>query len=132
MGKEIISNGKADGRSSMGNYDSYKTFGQAFKAAHSSGGPGHTFTYRGKMYTTDCKDGGDYRKKKDDRGSFLHRVSQYGHQINKFVKESTGFHCQDYLTGRGYKWSSDVDKQRVEYHRREIEKQQKKQQKKKK
>lgn len=97
----------------MGNYDSYNSFGAAFNAAHSSGGAGHTFTYKDKMYTTDCKDGGDYRKVPDSRDSASHRVSQYGHQINKTIKETTGLYVQDYVTGRGYKWSSDVDKQRV-------------------
>ena len=123
---ESIRAGRADGRSSMGNYDDCSSFGAAFKTAHASGGAGHTFTYNGNMYTTDCKDGGDYRKKADTRDSSSHQFSQYGHQANAFVKETTGFHAQDYLTGRGYKWSSDVDKQRVEYHRREAEKQSKK------
>lgn len=78
------------------------------------------------MYTTDCKDGGDYRQKPDTRDSASHRVSQYGHAINSVVKDLTGIHAQDHLTGRGFKWSSDVDRQRVEYHRREAEKQNKK------
>jgi hypothetical protein len=117
MGNESISNGRADGQSSMGNYDSYDSFGAAFKAAHSSGGSGHTFTYKDKLYTTDCKDGGDYRKTPDTRDSTSHRVSQYGHQINGTIKDTTGIHMQDRFL-RGYKWSSDVDKQRVEYHRR--------------
>lgn len=42
------------------------------------------------------------------------------------MKDSTGCHLQDHLTLRGYTWTSDVDRQRVEYHRREVEKQQKK------
>lgn len=67
MGNQNISKGRADGKSSMGNYDDSKSFGEAFKAAHSAGGSGHTFTYKDKMYTTDCKDGGDYRKKPDTR-----------------------------------------------------------------
>lgn len=75
MGNENISKGRADGQSSMGNYDSYNSFGEAFKAAHSSGGLGHTFTYHDKLYTTDCKDGGDYRTKPDSRDSYSHRVS---------------------------------------------------------
>lgn len=106
----------------MGNFDSYSTFGQAFNKAHSEVGPSHTFTYHGKMYTTDCRDKGDYRTKPDDRSAFSHRVSQYGHQINSAVKDTTGIHVQDHITFRGFKWSSDVDKQRVEYHRREAEK----------
>jgi hypothetical protein len=110
----------------LGNYDKYDSFGAAFHAAHAEGGSGHTFTYKDKLYTTECKDGGDYRQKPDNRDAGSHRVSQYGHQVNQAIKETTGIHAQDRITGRGYKWSSDVDKQRVEYHRREAEKQQKK------
>lgn len=73
MGNEQApSGGRADGRSSMGNYDDYNSFGAAFHAAHASGGSGHTFTYHGKMYTTDCKDGGDYRAKQDNREPWRH------------------------------------------------------------
>jgi hypothetical protein len=43
--------------------------------------------------------------------------------MDKAVKEKTGIHAQDYLSLRGFKWTSDVDKQRIEYHRREAEKQ---------
>jgi hypothetical protein len=45
MENESISDGHADGRSSLGNYDSYDSFGSAFHTAHSLGGSGHTFTY---------------------------------------------------------------------------------------
>ena len=58
---------KPDGRSSLGSYDDQESFAKAFKLAHSRGGPGHTFTYRGKLYTTNCADKGNYRKEKDDR-----------------------------------------------------------------
>lgn len=47
----------------MGNYDHYPTFGKAFHAAHALGGPGKTFTYRDKLYSTNCKDGGNYQIK---------------------------------------------------------------------
>ena len=42
-----------------------KSYGAAYKAAHSAGGRGHTFTYNNKLYTTDCNDRGDYRKDLD-------------------------------------------------------------------
>lgn len=38
------------------------SFGEAFKIAHAQGGPGHTFTYNDKLYSTNCADGGDYVK----------------------------------------------------------------------
>lgn len=41
-----------------------------------------------------------------------HGISQYGHQVN----QSTGIHVQDYLIGRCYKWTSNSDRQRVNYH----------------
>ena len=62
-------NGRADGRSSLGNFSTKDgvqlSFGTAFRNAHSAGGWGHTFTYNNKLYTTDCRDGGDYRKEKE-------------------------------------------------------------------
>jgi hypothetical protein len=63
----------------MGNYDQHDSFGSAFKAAHNAAGSGHTFTYKDKMYTTDCKDGGDYRKVPDSRDSSSHLFSQRVH-----------------------------------------------------
>ncbi|EAR84731.3 hypothetical protein TTHERM_00637330 (macronuclear) [Tetrahymena thermophila SB210] len=118
------SNGKADGKSSLGNYDSHSNFGSAFKAAHKSGGLGHTFTYQGKMYTTNTKDGGDYRKEQDNRGQTQHYIREKGHKMNAAIKDTTGIHKQDKLTGRGYTWTSDVDRQREKYHKIEREKQQ--------
>ena len=69
-----ISNGIADGRSSLGNFSSKESFGAAFRAAHSAGGRGHTFTYNNKLYTTDCKDRGDYRKDLDNRCNLNHSI----------------------------------------------------------
>lgn len=120
MQNERISSGRSDGRSSLGKFDDKGSFGEAFRAAHSAGGSGHTFTYKGKLYTTDCKDGGDYRKTKDNRGELRHRISGTGHAINAFIKDKTGIHIQDHILMRGYKWSADVDRQRAEYHKREI------------
>lgn len=38
-------------------------FKKAFNQAHRESGPGSTFTYNGKSYTTDCADKGNYRSK---------------------------------------------------------------------
>ena len=65
MGNEQVRNGRADGRSSLGCFDDKGSFGNAFNAAHSAGGWGHTFTYNDNLYSTNTKDGGDYRKEKD-------------------------------------------------------------------
>jgi hypothetical protein len=46
-----------DPRTSLGNYSSYGSFGQAFKAAHAEGGSGHTFSHNGKVFSTNCSDG---------------------------------------------------------------------------
>ena len=110
MGNESVSRGKADGKSSLGNYSEHKTFGKAFNAAHAEGGSGHTFSYKDKLYTTDCADKGDYRKKLDNRSALEHEVRQKVHETDAKIKDSTGIHAQDLLSGRGYVWSSDVDR----------------------
>ena len=62
-----LDDGIANVRSSICNFDSLKSYGAAYKAAHSVGGRGHTFTYNNKLYTTDCNDRGDYRNDLDTR-----------------------------------------------------------------
>ena len=123
MGAEYpIKGGIADGRSSLGNFDKTSdgvknSFGDAFRAAHSRGGRGHTFTYNNKLYTTDCRDGGEYRKEIDSRDNGNHAFKCIGHWINAKLKDLTGFHQQDYLyPGRDYFWTADVDRQRAKYH----------------
>lgn len=37
------------------------SFGKAFNKAHGQLGPGSTFAFKDKTYTTNCKDGGNYR-----------------------------------------------------------------------
>ncbi len=83
--------GNADGQSSLGSYSKHSSFGQAFKAAHAEGGSGHTFTYQNKLYSTNCADGGDYRKKLDTRSDFNHEVRMHGHLANAAFKDATGF-----------------------------------------
>ena len=67
MGIIRLDDGISNVRSSLGNFDSMKSFGAAYKAAHSAGGRGHTFTYNNKLYPSDCNDKGDYRKDLDTK-----------------------------------------------------------------
>lgn len=123
MGNEgSASNGRADGKSSLGNFSDKGSFGQAFHAAHAAGGSGHTFSYNDKLYNTNCKDGGDYRKTQDNRIEVAHKVSETWHRANAALKDSTGTHLLDKTTMRGYTWTADVDRQRVEYHKNEYNK----------
>lgn len=116
----------ADARTSLGNFSKYDSFGKAFNAAHSSGGSGHTFSYNDKVFTTDCKDNGDYRKQSDDRGYNRHKFNGFLHGVNGNFKDYTGIHVQDDILFRGYRWTSELDYQRKNYHYAEIKKQQKK------
>ena len=54
-----------DGNTSLGNYSKAGSFGEAFKAAHKAGGSGHTFSYNGKLFNSNCADKGDYGKNSD-------------------------------------------------------------------
>ena len=56
---------KIDAGTSLGDYSGAGSFGKAFNAAHTSGGNGHTFKYDGKLYNTNCADGGNYGKNND-------------------------------------------------------------------
>lgn len=64
---------------SLGDKTKCGSFGEAFKDAHAQGGSGHTFTYNGKLYSTNCADGGDYRKSVDNRDNTNHAVRAMGH-----------------------------------------------------
>mmetsp|Transcript_22568 Transcript_22568/g.22400 ORF Transcript_22568/g.22400 Transcript_22568/m.22400 type:complete len:130 (-) Transcript_22568:40-429(-) len=105
---------------SLGDFSSKDSFGKAFSAAHAAGGSGHTFSYKDKVYTTDCADGGDYRQKKDDRSAFEHVGHSIGHSVNATIKDniSSDFHTLDKLT-HGKEWGSDVDRMRAKYHEKE-------------
>eukprot|EP00483_Globobulimina_turgida_P000681 UN00681 len=118
--------------SSLGDYSNKKSFGAAFKEAHSKGGSGHTFSYNGNLYNTNCADGGDYRKPQhqDNRTVDYHSRHATGHQVNAFIKDHTGGAANlDWVTRTGKNWSSDLDRQRQEYHKREYNKKSQKQQK---
>ena len=56
-----MGNDSSSSNSNVGDYSSHKSFGSAFKAAHSNHGSGKTFTYNNKSYTTNCADGKEYR-----------------------------------------------------------------------
>eukprot|EP00485_Elphidium_margaritaceum_P001519 CAMPEP_0202686194 /NCGR_PEP_ID=MMETSP1385-20130828/1992_1 /ASSEMBLY_ACC=CAM_ASM_000861 /TAXON_ID=933848 /ORGANISM="Elphidium margaritaceum" /LENGTH=130 /DNA_ID=CAMNT_0049340721 /DNA_START=59 /DNA_END=451 /DNA_ORIENTATION=+ len=108
--------------SSLGDFSGKGSFGKAFSEAHSRGGSGHTFTYSGKLYNTNCADGGDYRKPEhqDNRPLSYHERHATGHQINAALKDSTGGVANlDWITRTGKTWSSDTDRRRQEYHQRE-------------
>jgi hypothetical protein len=121
---------KYDGKTSLGDFSNYKTFGSAFKEAHAAGGSGHTFTYKDKLYNTNCKDGGDYRKSKDDRDAQNHLDRAKAHDINALVKDYTGVYILDEFFGNFQgNWSSELDKQRSNYHHFEALKQSKKEKK---
>ena len=131
MGNESSSSGSSSSTtSSLGDYSNKESFGQAFKAAHSSGGSGHTFTYNGKLYNTNCADGGDYRSKPDTSSLARHKVHEYGHTANAYLKDNTPFSLDSYNNIRNEvenrnlssNFSSDVDRRRAEYHRREYNK----------
>ena len=112
-----------DGRTSLGNYSNSGSFGNAFKNAHANGGSGHTFSYNDKIYTTNRADGKDCRTVPDNREDANHGFRSFGHSVNSAVKDATnGKASFDFLTGRSYNWSSEVDKQRVKYHDAEIKK----------
>ena len=104
---------------SLGDKSKYPTFGEAFKAAHAQGGSGHTFAYNGKLFSTNCADGKDYRKEQDRRENDNHFVRGVFHDVNATRKEN-GQKSLDWITGRSYTWSAEVDRQRSDYHRREI------------
>mmetsp|Transcript_25708 Transcript_25708/g.40812 ORF Transcript_25708/g.40812 Transcript_25708/m.40812 type:complete len:175 (+) Transcript_25708:62-586(+) len=53
--------GDTPSSNNAGDYSSHNSFGSAFKAAHSTHGSGHEFTYNNKRYTTNCADGKEYR-----------------------------------------------------------------------
>ena len=118
---------KGYGVSSLGDYTSKGTFGKAFKAAHAVAGKGHTFDYNGKIYTTDCKDGGDYGHK-DKREAWNHKIHEKGHAMNydRKVEGKEGFEewriTELLRFSKGKAWSKEVDLQRAEFHRREGEK----------
>jgi hypothetical protein len=38
------------------------------------------------------------------------------HAANAVVKDTTGTHVLDKVTGRDYTWTADVDRQREKYH----------------
>ena len=102
MGNESsASSERSDGKSSLGHFNDKPTFGQAFKAAHTAGGPGHTFTYKDKLYSTNCEDGGDYRYKPDNREPGTHKLQEKVHQINAVLKEKTGTHVLDKISIEG-------------------------------
>jgi len=130
MGNEESSTGGRDSHtvSSLGDYSNRGSFGSAFNAAHKAGGSGHTFTYQGKLYNTNCADGGDYRKTPDTRTVIQHQVHEFGHNVNAHLKDDLGINALDKIPfyGRDKSWSSDIDRQRSEYHRREAEKKSKK------
>ena len=67
--------------------------------------------HQNKLYTTDCRDGGDYRKELDLRDNENHAFRFIGHGMNAIVKDITDLHCQDFLySGRDYFWTADVDR----------------------
>ena len=114
-------------RSSLGDFSSAGSFGEAFRAAHSIGGSGHSFTFKGELYHTNCADGGDYRRQRDDRSIFLHRVHEFGHEVNASMKDR-GFGSLDPIPVYGRSntsWSSDLDRQRAMYHENEAKKKEK-------
>ena len=49
------------GNSGSNDYSDKGSFSAAFQNAHNNVGSGQTFTYNGKSYSTDCKDGESYR-----------------------------------------------------------------------
>ena len=111
-------------RSSLGDFSSSGSFRQAFRDAHSNGGPGHSFSYQGELYTTNCADGRDYRTQRDDYTAFQHRVHEYGHDVNAYMKDH-GYGSLDRMPVYGRSntsWSSDLDRQRAMYHRNEAKK----------
>ena len=123
MGNEESSSntGSSSQVSSLGDYSNKSSFGAAFKDAHARGGNGHTFTYKGTLYNTNCKDGGDYRKTSDNRSNIMHYKNMYGHEFNAKLKDATnGTMNIDVLGHPGKHWNADKDRERAEYHRREI------------
>lgn len=116
--------------SSLGDYTNKGSFGQAFKAAHATGGSGHTFSYNNKLYTTNCADGGDYRQKMDDRSAATHKMHQWGHEANSALKNN-GCGRLDWMPKVGTdfgmhptkkNWPANVDDQRALYHQNEYNK----------
>ena len=110
-----------NGGSSLGDFSNSGSFGQAFRHAHSKGGSGHTFSYQGKLFSTNCADRGDYRTVRDDRSAFQHRVHEFGHKVNADMKDH-GIGSLDRIPVHGRSdtsWSSDLDRQRAMYHRNE-------------
>lgn len=111
--------------SSLGDFSDKGSFGKAFNAAHRMGGSGHTFEYKGKMYTTDTADGSDFRTTTDDRGETKHLFHAYGHAYNATRKEKYGDEAAIettwayglYSGNRQDKpWPIETDKKRANYH----------------
>ena len=65
------------------------TFSQAFASAHAQGGPGHTFSWNGNVYTTNRADGRDMRSVPDGRDETNHWFRSKCHGINAAVKRAT-------------------------------------------
>lgn len=51
----------SSGSGSLRDYSNEPSFGKAFHKAHDESGPGSTFMFKNKSYTTDCADKGNYR-----------------------------------------------------------------------
>lgn len=113
--------------SSLGDKTNHGTFNKAFADAHKNGGSGHTFNYKGNLYTTNCKDGGDYRQNPDNRWQTTHKVHEYGHRVNAVLKDISSHKVHlDWMPKVGNdfgknpnkpNWNSNLDRQRAEYHR---------------
>lgn len=122
--------------SSLGDKTKLGSFGNAFADAHKNGGSGHTFSYNGNLYNTNCADGKDYRQNLDNRDYATHKVHELGHNVNGWMKDnSSGKAHLDWMPKVGTdfgqnpkksNWDSDLDRQRAEYHRIEAEKTKKK------
>ena len=113
--------GQNNSSTSLGDFSGRGSFGAAFHEAHGRGGPGHTFSYQGKQFSTNCADGGDYRRVPDNRSAINHAFRADVHQNNAMLKDSVGVGL-DALSFRGTSWSAEVDRQRVKYHENEIKK----------
>ena len=119
---EYGSNYGASHHGSIGDLSGHGSFGDAFREAHGRGGNGHTFEYNGALYSTNRADGSESRRAPDSRDDLNHQVRADFHHVNSTVKDA-GMGSLDWTTGRSYKWSSTVDKQRADYHEREVHKQ---------
>ena len=113
----------ADGRTSLGNYSNFGTFGNAFKNAHATGGPGHTFSWNGKLFTTDRADGKDCRKVPENQKPVSPNPGNIANSVNPNPKVATDSKPQiDWVTGRPINWSSEEDQQQANFQKAESKK----------